>query len=76
MPRPNTCASCKHWTPPDAKCGASLRFAGDCSVLKDWAGGDSVEDGAVAWDYEDYSCGVYVGPNFGCNQWKDSNAKT
>ncbi len=62
-----TCIQCKRYQGPGKQ---DRNFDGKCTLLTGWAGQDAVEDGAAAWDYEDYSCGVNVGPKFGCIHWE------
>ena len=72
------CKDCK-WSReaehPDFKGGAGLSC--DCNkfiynIMLGWSGEDRYagNDCLVYWDYESYSAGFAVGPEFGCIHWE------
>lgn len=69
------CSDCKHFQRPDS---GPFRGWGSCGRLHDDYDtnheADAPPDGrlAIPWDYEGYSAGLYVSPNFGCTQFEAS----
>jgi hypothetical protein len=65
-----TCDRCKHYTVAKPfKFDKEHEFAGACALMGDVNNIACPKDGAVGWDAESYSAGVYVGPKFGCVHW-------
>ena len=70
-----TCDRCKHYTTaaeahPLMVGSPEYRFRGACALIKDANEHECPENGVVAWDYEGYAAGAYVGPKFGCIHWE------
>lgn len=66
----NTCKDCKFWTSPSSQ--KWLVNRGDCSNPKFLNANENPKaqsDSLYYWDYEGYSCGFNVGPDFGCIHW-------
>ena len=73
------CKECKFWTPPGARDDShsghcsnehfvdnNTRFFQDDTQKEK----EALEASLVYWDYEGYSCGFSVGPEFGCIYWE------
>lgn len=75
----NTCEGCKFFLADTSwPNGYPYKGWGTCQRLTDGYGydrheqPDKPEDGrlAIPFDYESYSAGLYISPNFGCVMWE------
>jgi hypothetical protein len=62
-----TCDKCANYKFPEA---GDAKYEGACKLMRDNnATLTNRLDICLAWDYEGYGAGVYVGPKFGCIHW-------
>ena len=62
-----TCDKCANYKFPEA---GDAKYEGACKLMRDNnATLTNRLDICLAWDYEGYRAGVFVGPKFGCIHW-------
>ncbi len=61
------CRGCKHFTPPGPR-----EEYGSCELIDDEKNSpiDEAPKLIICWDYEGYSAGAYIHPDFGCVMWQ------